>query len=807
MSIKIPLNTHWSFIKDFNPSHITCDWKTISSEQVQVPHTVATLSQNYFSEQDYQTNCVYKKNFMIDESHQGQLIYITFEGAGHHATVYLNGQEIGQHVGGYTGFTLDMTPAIKYDDLNTLMVVLNTYENQNIPPFGHVIDYLTYGGLYREVYIEILSNSHIEDVFFATKAVKDTSAEVEIQTKLELKHEASHYTLKYEIYDQEHVVYKASTVLDDTRNHRSFTLEGLDLWTLDCPKLYTLAVTLFYKDQGVDFKKISIGFREAVFKADGFYLNGQKTLLRGMNRHQSYPYVGYAMPKRPQQLDADICKFELGLNAVRTSHYPQSQHFINRCDEIGLLVFTEMPGWQHIGDQTWQDIAVDTVKEMVLQNRNHPSIILWGVRINESLDHDAFYKRTHEVAKSLDPYRATSGVRYIKNSHLIEDVYAFNDFSHMGKNSGALRKKQVTKEKSKAYLVSEFNGHMYPTKSYDTESHRMEHALRHVRVLDAIQSDENIAGSFAWCMFDYNTHQDFGSGDGICHHGVLDMFRNPKLAAAFYKSQSDHETVLEVSSEMNIGDHPGGFIDDFYVYSNADRINLYKNDKFVKTFLPSKAFKNLKHPPFLIDDLVGDALMQGEGYSKKNSDMIKKLLKAGAKYGADFMPFKNKLQALKLILFSSFRPSQGYGLFGKYIGNWGDQSTSYRFEAIKNNRIVKTLSKGASCNIDVEVHCDTDVLFDTETYDVATIGLRSIDQNGNTRHYFNAPVTIRIEGPLSVIGPSTFSLHGGMGGSYVKTIGKSGIAKVWLNVHHPDVKEKLLTFTITNSEEVSIESY
>ena len=127
-----------------------------------------------------------------------------------------------------------------------------------------------------------------------------------------------------------------------------------------------------------------------------------------------------------QKWDADILKNELKLNAVRTSHYPQSHHFLDRCDELGLLVFTEIPGWQYIGDQEWQDQAVRNTEDMVVQYRNHPSIILWGVRINESEDDDAFYQRTNEAAHRLDPMRQTSGVRYLQKSSLLEDVYAFN---------------------------------------------------------------------------------------------------------------------------------------------------------------------------------------------------------------------------------------------------------------------------------------------------------------------------------------------------------------------------------------------
>ena len=129
------------------------------------------------------------------------------------------------------------------------------------------------------------------------------------------------------------------------------------LWDLEHPELYEVKTELICDGKLMDERIDRIGFRRAEFKKDGFYLNGKKIKLRGLNRHQSYPYVGYAMPKSMQRLDADILKRELGVNAVRTSHYPQSHYFIERCDEIGLLVFTEIPGWQHIGDAAWKDQA------------------------------------------------------------------------------------------------------------------------------------------------------------------------------------------------------------------------------------------------------------------------------------------------------------------------------------------------------------------------------------------------------------------------------------------------------------------
>lgn len=156
----------------------------------------------------------------------------------------------------------------------------------------------------------------------------------------------------------------------------------------------------------------------------------------------------------------------------------------------------------------------------------------------------------------------------------------------------------------KPYLISEYNGHMYPTKAFDNEERRSEHAIRHANVLDAVAGQPDIAGSFGWCMFDYNTHKDFGSGDRICYHGVMDMFRNPKLAANIYACEQEQTPVLEITSSMDIGEHPGCNRGNIYILSNADSVKMYKNDRFIKEYLPGMSpYKHLKHGPILIDDL------------------------------------------------------------------------------------------------------------------------------------------------------------------------------------------------------------
>ena len=450
----IPFNNDWLFTSDYDAGFD-------NAETVRLPHTVREIPYNYIDCQDYQMLCGYKKSFFVPEDWQGKRILLRFDGAAHDATVYCNSKLAAHHACGYTAFTADLTEFLKFGQENTVTVRLDTRENLNIPPFGFVIDYLCYGGLYRDVELEVRNSTYIKNVLIENTGLRDISVSIDTSGKPKAN------KLVTEVIDADGKV--AASAMG-----AKFMLTVPDgkLWSPDNPYLYTLKAKIVDGDTVLDEKSYRFGLRTAKFENDGFYLNGKKMKLRGLNRHQSFAYTGYAMPKSMQRLDADILKNELGVNAVRTSHYPQSQHFIDRCDELGLLVFTEIPGWQHIGNDAWKDQAVENTREMVTQYMHHPSIILWGVRINESQDDDRLYKRTNAVAHELDRSRQTSGVRYIEKSSLLEDVYAFNDFSHSGNNAGLKAKNSVTSNKHRPYLVSECNGHMFPTKAFDDERSR-----------------------------------------------------------------------------------------------------------------------------------------------------------------------------------------------------------------------------------------------------------------------------------------------------------------------------------------------
>ena len=787
---KIYINNDWLFATSFKEEYIFGNVDE-NMTKVRLPHTTNELPFNYFSEEEYQMLCAYRKVIYAPNEWVNKRVIITFDGAAHYAEVFLNGEKIGEHYSGYTAFSLELTGKLKFDEENILVVKLDSRENLNIPPFGNVVDYMTYGGLYRDVYIDIKENCFISDVFvkpeITGKIISDITLSGEIPLGAKIRQSAM-------LEDSENEI----LISEIEASKHDFSINGfiqdVKLWDVEAPNRYIVTTELTVNNEIIDTHQVKVGFRQAEFRNDGFFLNDKRVQILGLNRHQSYPYVGYAMPESIQRDDARVLK-GLGVNAVRTSHYPQSQYFIDECDKIGLLVFTEIPGWQHIGDKDWQNQAVRNVEEMVLQYRNHPSIIIWGVRINESLDNHDLYVRTNEIAHHLDPTRQTGGVRCFSKSEFLEDVYTYNDFFHDGKRAGCEPKVDITSNMDKPYLITENNGHMFPTKSFDNEEHRTQHALRHARVINDVASHSDICGSFAWCFADYNTHKDFGSGDRICYHGVMDMFRNPKMAAAVYKSQNTQKAVLEVSSSMDIGEHPASVKGKVWIFTNADSVKMYKNGKFIKEFVPhNEHFPYLVKSPILIDDYVGNQLIADEKMPFEQAKYVSMAINHLVLNGLPHITPIPEDIANKCFNEYQMTIDQIIGLYGKYVENWGAKSSVYRFDAIVNGEVVKTVTKTPMNKMKFDIEVSHTNLNEGNSYDVAAIRIRAVDENGNLLPYSNEAIKLTAEGPIEFIGPDIFSLRGGMAGLYVKTTGAKGKANVRISC--PRVEDKIIEFEV-----------
>ncbi len=787
-----PLNDQWYFTKQYWDELPTDSGDDPTRfEKVRIPHTNQLLPRNYCNEEDYQMVSGYVREVWADEAWKDQHISLRFDGAAHEAAVFCNGQEICIHRCGYTAFEADITKAVAFGVKNRIVVRLDSRENLNQPPFGNVIDYMTFGGIYRPVWLLVRNKSHFTQVF--VRGDMDGHLKISMEGT-----ETGGCQVRGKVLDRNKKT--VLTIPDQDFGNISKSLDKVQTWSIGRPYLYTLSLELIKDGQTADTFETRFGFRTVAFTEQGFFLNGRKCRIRGLNRHQSWPYMGYAVPDRAQRLDADILKRKLGCNAVRTSHYPQSQAFIDRCDELGLLVFTEIPGWQYIGDEDWKKQVYENVKEMIVQYRNHPSIFMWGVRINESQDDDPMYTLTNAIAHKLDPTRPTGGVRCIKNSHLLEDVYTYNDFIHKGDNMGCQPKKAVTDTK-KGYMITEYCGHMFPTKAFDCEDHRTEHALRHARVLSDAGGHREIAGTFGWCMFDYNTHKDFGSGDRVCYHGVLDMFRNPKLAAAVYASQQNKFPVLEVSSSMDQGEHPAGRRGTVAVFTNGDYVRLYKNDEYVGAYYPDKSYSGMKHPPVFIRDWTGCLLEKKEGLDQRAAKVLKECFAAMAQYGENGLPKFILAKIAWLTGVKRISKQERIRLFGKYEGGWGEKQTGWRFEAVRAGKVIAVRELWPFSAMVLDIHADTHTLIDGPTWDMATINISARDSWGNVLHYCQNGISLRTEGCIRLCGPSLTALNGGLGGCYVATVGRAGIGRLYIQME--GMGEKMVEFKVEKAGDVT----
>lgn len=738
----VPFTHDWLFNADFTSANIA-DAKA-AGISVTLPHTAVELPFAYFDERAYWKPFLYRKSFEADAAWAGKEVSLVFDGAMANAKVYLNGEEIAAHHDGYTPFDVRLTGKLQTGS-NLISVVIDGSENPVIPPFGGQIDYLTYAGIYREVWLKVTDPVSIGNVKIETPDA--LAAEKAVQARVLFANPSSapvSGTVAVVIKDAAGaVIARAEQAAAGTEVAFSFTgLKGLKLWEPNAPTLYTLEVTF-----GTDKVTERFGFRTAEFTAEGFKLNGKPLKIRGLNRHQSFPYVGYAMGKSAQERDAEILKQDLHVNLVRTSHYPQSKHFLNRCDELGLLVFEEIPGWQHIGGAEWKAQAVDNVRAMITRDWNHPSIILWGVRINESQDDHDFYAETNRVAHELDTTRQTGGVRYITESELLEDVYTMNDFilgnEELGGNRPrtALRPQQEVTGKTQnvPYLITEFGGHMYPTKIYDQEQRQAEHVRRHLEVLNAAYGDPSISGAIGWCAFDYNTHKDFGSGDRICHHGVMDMFREPKFAAYAYASQCEpeEEVILEPVTFWARGERNIGGVLPLLILTNCDEVELQYGNHPPKRVGPDReAFPHLPHPPVVVDRRHFSA---------------------------------------------------------EELGLWGMRWEAARITGYRNGKAVKTLNYA-----DDPVPTTLEMVADNTTLvagkkDSVRVMIRALDQAGHKLPFFFDPVTIRVEGPARLLGPETVPLRAGATGFWVETTGGAGTVTVTVGL------ERLGSKTLTLS--------
>jgi beta-galactosidase len=758
----LPINRNWRYHPaKVQGAHLPT-FDDASFDRIVIPHTNVPLPWHSFDDKTYEFVSTYRRRFCYPVAAKGKRVFVDFEGVMTASSVWINGVPLGEYKGGFTPFSFELTEHLHHETENVLVVQVDSTERVDIPPFGHEIDYLTFGGIYREVSLRIVSLTYIDNIFARPKDVLSGNPSLDVDCFLAGQPAEGPLTLQVELHDGNHIVAKGSqpvkhtdaadpnaaldpvttapicasaqTTTDPARHTITITsLANIKLWDLQQPHLYTVHVRLFTAGEVIDEDSRRIGFREAKFTDQGFSLNGKIIKLRGLDRHQTFPFVGQAMPARVQRKDAEILRKGLHCNIVRTSHYPQSRHFLDACDEMGLLVLEEIPGWQHIGPEPWKQISIDNVGRMIRRDWNHPSIVLWGVRINESHDDHSFYSRTNAFAHALDTTRQTGGIRYFQESEFLEDVFTMNDFGF-----------PLKKPNHPLYLNTEFVGHTFPTKTTDDNERQREHTLRHARIHNQLASDPQYAGGIGWCAFDYNTHSNFGAGDRICYHGVTDIFRANKPAAGFYKSQCEpsEEVVLEPAFHWANSDESTRFTK-AVVCSNCDHLKFYVRERSLESnpwklaaeLDPERTeFDHLTYPPFVLDVTKID---------------------------------------LKQLEFP-----------------WGD----LRIDGyIEGKQVISKSLSGSGTDRKFSMLPDDHTLH-ADGADTTRIVLRVTDEFDAIRNFANDPIIFTLSGPAEIIGDNPFALIGGTGAIWVRAKEQSGVVR--LTGKHPRLGAQTIEFTL-----------
>jgi beta-galactosidase len=621
-------NDDWQFIKDADTSISPILFKHTAGQKtwqnISLPHTV-NIEPVIKTVQQWQGISLYRKFFALSNADKGKHIAIRLDAAMSEADIYLNGKHLLNHKGGYLPIYIDVTDAALYGRENCLLVRLNNQDNPVIPPGKAIkdLDFNFYSGIYRNAWLIKKNKLYITDAVQANHLngggvalhydlQGDKKAVLHIKTEVQNDGMASLPTqLKATLYDPTGRVVKTITSgIKSVKQSTNTTFEqDLDiadpsLWSTAHPQLYKLLVEVVNGGQVIDSTSIKTGIRQIAFKSDGFYLNGSKYTLRGTNRHQEYPYVGYAISDNAQYRDAYKIK-EAGFDFVRCSHYPPSPAFLNACDELGILVMDSTPGWQFFGDDEFQKNSLQNITDMIHRDRNHPSIVLWESSLNETQMSHEYMQKANAIVHTELPYGD------IYTCGWIDDVYDVFIPARQHAKAPDYWKKYT----KKPILIAEygdweyyaqnagFNQTAYQNLTAEEKTSRQLRGDGPKRMLQqALNYQEShndnqnglIVGDANWLMFDYKR----GYAADIESSGIMDIYRLPKYAFYFYQSQRavvESKPMLFIASA---GNDPN--IKAVKIFSNCDEVELFANGKSLGKQLPDTGAicNHLKHPPF-----------------------------------------------------------------------------------------------------------------------------------------------------------------------------------------------------------------
>lgn len=673
-------------------------------EKINLPHTpfvepLVVLHQ-------WQGICYYRKILNVSKKEIDKQLWLEFEGAMHLADVWVNGQHLIQHSGGYTPFVVDVTGMLHADRGNEILVRLDNRNNPLIPPGKplETLDFCYYGGLYRDVNLIVKHPVHITHPIMANEVagggifvtypyVSKQEAEIKVKTQVSNKVGTQrHLTIRHTLYEwskkkgrgKKVALVESPLVLaaGTTQHHtQQFTVNNPKLWYPDSPALYVLRTEVMDGRKVTDCEDTRIGIRRIeMTREKGFVINDKPLKLEGSNRHQEYPYVGNAISDQAQYRDMYQIR-DNGFNTVRLGHYPQDPSVLEACDELGLLVIEPIPGWQFFNkaqgvvDHTYKDI-----RDLIRRDRNHPSVIMWETTLNESWPPKSWKDQAVRIAHEEFPGDQcyTSGDTYGYDGF---DV-CYNDWKEGYNRPNTTSKPGFIRE----YYDYEFGGHYSTTRVTrgDGDYALMQNAWN-------AQWSHNryrayypwTIGGAVWSMYDYNR----GCCDNICYSGLADLFRLPKFGLLYFRTQMKEGTFTPagpMTYEVFINSHwLEGSSDTLQVYGNVDEVKLQLNGRVIARQYPDDKpstseyvsrpdggnAENIDFPPFTFFNVNWErGELKAIGYKDGKAVAEHVVRTPGAVEAMDITYFESGVSAScrdLLIVYVNLKDLQGTGCFGE----------------------------------------------------------------------------------------------------------------------------------------------
>lgn len=584
------IDKEWQFYK--NTADINASTGGI---EVDLPHTWNASDGQDGGNDYFRGKCVYKKTIKISELEKSEKHYIELEGANSVSEVFINGNKVCRHEGGYSTFRADITDYLERK--NEIVIVVDNSPSDSVYP--QMADFTFYGGLYRSVNIISVPKTHFELEYFGSSGIKvtptvcDNSANVKIECYVSGLENGD--LISYEIFDKDEKLIVESTL---SKTEADLRIENVRLWNgKEDPYLYTAKTSIVRNGEKIDTVSARFGCRS--FRVDsngGFILNGNRYPLRGVSRHQDWAGIGNALKKTHHDEDMRLI-LELGATSVRLAHYQHSQYFYDLCDENGIIVWAEIP---YISNhlEKGNENTVSQLTELIVQNYNHPSIVVWGISNEITLSGSTVecfenHKRLNSLAHTLDNTRLTAVAcvsmcdidePYVHITDLVAYNHYFGWYGGETDMNGPWFDNFHSKYPNKPIGVSEYGceGLDYHSSNAVQGDYTEEYqAHYHEELIKQLYTRNYIWAAYVWNMFDFGSDSRAEGGEhGINHKGLVSFDRKYKKDAFYaYKAWLSSEPFVHIA-----GKRYRDRVEDktkITVYSNCEEVELYANGELV----------------------------------------------------------------------------------------------------------------------------------------------------------------------------------------------------------------------------------